>query len=248
MESGKKIIVVMPAYNTANVLKKTFGAMPKELVDEIILVDDGSSDDTANIARKLGMVVVSHGVNRGYGAAQKTGYSEAIKRGADGVVLLHSDNQYDPALLNKFIEAISEGGSDVVTGSRIAYGGAVKSGMPPWKYVSNRFLTGLENLILGTALSDYHNGYRAYSAGFLKQIPFEKFSDGFDFDTDIIVQAAIRKRRILEIPHKTRYEEDNSKMSFGRGIIYGLSILKTLFLYKMHEWGILKNELFEKVR
>lgn len=241
----KKVIVVMPAYNTAHVLKKTFDAMPKELVDEIILVDDCSTDDTKAAAERLGMSVIRHEANKGYGAAQKTGFTEALKRGADIAVLLHSDNQYDPGLLNKFIEPILEGRADIVTGSRIAYGNVLKDGMPIWKYISNIYLTGLENLVLGTRLTDFHNGYRSYSATFLKEIPFWRFSDRYDFDTDILIQAVLRKYRIAEIPHKTRYMDENSKMSFTRGIVYGISILKTLLLYTLHRSGILKNKLFE---
>lgn len=243
----KKVIVVMPAFNTADILKKTFDAIPKNLVDEIMLVDDCSADNTKKIAENLDITVIRHGINRGYGATQKTGYREALRRGAYAVVMLHSDNQYDPTLLNRFIEPILCDKADMVTGSRIAYGGALKNGMPIWKYISNIFLTRLENMVLGMHLTDCHNGYRAYSASFLKGVPFEKFSDKFDFDTDIIIQAAIRKYRIAEVPHKTRYLKENSQMSFTQGVIYGLSILKTLLLYILHKTGILRNELFKKV-
>lgn len=241
-----KTVVVMPAYNSAHVLQKTFDAMPKDLVDEIILVDDCSTDNTEEIARKLGMTVVRHEANKGYGAAQKTGYKEALKRGAYAVALLHSDNQYDPALLNRFIEPVASGAVDVVTGSRVAYGDVLKDGMPIWKYVSNIFLTRLENLVLGTHLTDFHNGYRAYSARFLRKIPFAKFSNSYDFDTDIIIQAAIRKCKLKEIPHRTRYMDENSKMSFIRGIMYGFNILRKLLLYILHKSNILKSKLFEK--
>ncbi|MBI5144523.1 MAG: glycosyltransferase family 2 protein [Candidatus Omnitrophica bacterium] len=247
MDSEKsKVIVVMPAYNTASILKKTFDAIPRELVDEIILVDDCSTDNTKAVAEGLGIHVIRHNINKGYGATQKTGYAEALRRGADMVVMLHSDNQYDPTILGKFIEPILQGKADVVTGSRIAYGGALKGGMPIWKYTSNIFLTRVENLVLGTHLTDFHNGYRAYSAEFLKTVPFNRFSDKFDFDTDIIIQAALRKYKIAEVPHKTRYLDENSQMSFIRGIIYGLSILKTLVLYILHQSKILKNDLFER--
>lgn len=242
----KKVVVVMPAFNTSHVLKKTFDAMPKDLVDKIILVDDCSTDNTEEVAESLGINVIRHDVNKGYGATQKTGYQEAIKRGAHMVVMLHSDNQYDPAILNEFIKPILRGEADVITGSRIAYGGALSGGMPIWKYISNIFLTRLENLVLGVHLTDWHNGYRAFSAQFLKEIPFEKFSDRFDFDTDIIIQAAIRKFTIKEVPHKTRYLNENSQMTFMRCVIYGFSILRTLFLYLLHKTRIFPNELFEK--
>lgn len=245
MENKKKVIVVMPAFNTSRVLEKTFKSIPPDLVEEVILVDDCSADNTKEVAEGLGITVLRHKINKGYGATQKTGYREALKRGAYIAVMLHSDNQYDPTILNKFIEPILNDRADMVTGSRIAYGNAVKDGMPIWKYISNIFLTRLENLVLNMHLTDCHNGYRAYSAKFLKEVPFEKFSDKFDFDTDIIIQAAIRKYRITEIPHKTRYLKENSQMSFTHGVIYGLSILKTLFLYILHKRGILRNELFK---
>lgn len=245
-ERKMKVVVVMPAYNTAHILAKTYDSMPKELVDEIILVDDCSTDGTRAIAEKLGIAVVSHAVNKGYGGAQKTGYTEALKRGADIVVLLHSDNQYDPSILNRFIVPILNGEADVVTGSRIAYGDVLKDGMPIWKYLSNRFLTRLENCVLGTTLSDFHNGYRSYRATFLREIPYGRFSNRYDFDTDIIIQAVLRGYRIAEVPHKTRYLSENSKMSFTRGIVYGLSILKTLLLYVLHTTGVRKSALFMK--
>jgi len=242
----KKTIVVMTAHNNAHVLNKTYEHMPKDKINEIVLVDDASTDNTHVIAEKLGMRVVRHPKNRGYGGAQKTGYKEAILRGADIVVLLHADNQYDPSLLNGFIEKIETGDADVVTGSRIAYGNVVKDGMPIWKYIANILLTRLENIVFRAKLSDFHNGYRAYSSKFLRGIPFEEFSDKFDFDTDIIIQACLNNARIAEIPHKTRYEEENSKMSFSKGIFYGLSILKTIILFLLNKMRVVKVKKFQK--
>ena len=240
-----KIIIIMPAYNTAHILETTYNDIPKAGISELILVDDGSVDDTAAVAKKLGITVVSHKKNSGYGAAQKTGYREALKKGADIVVMVHSDHQYDPTLTPKFIEPIASGKADVVTGSRMLEGGALEGGMPLWKYIPNRFLTELENAAFDTNLTDYHNGFRSYSRKALEAVPFEKLSDKFDFDTDIILQAAIRKFKIAEVAHQTRYRDENSQMPFGKAVRYGLKILFTVGKFKLHQWGIVHFELFQ---
>lgn len=245
MSNDPKVVIIMPAYNTAHVLAKTYADIPKAGISELILVDDGSSDGTAEAARKLGITVVSHEKNRGYGAAQKTGYREALKRGADIVVMVHSDHQYDPTLTPKFIEPIASGEADLVTGSRILEGGALEGGMPLWKYVPNRFLTWLENVSFGTKLTDYHNGFRSYSRRVLEAVPFERFSDKFDFDTDIILQAAMRRFRIAEVAHQTRYRDENSQMPFGKAVRYGLKILTTIARFRLHQAGLLRYDLFE---
>ncbi len=244
-ETRKKIAVVMPAYNVASILPKTLSELHADQIDEIIVVDDGSVDNTAEVAKDLGLTVVSHPKNRGYGGAQKTGYKTAIEKEADIIVMVHGDNQYDPSLTPKFIAKIRDEGYDVVTGTRMILGDALKKGMPMWKYLPNRLLTHLENFVFGTDISDYHNGFRAYSANFLKMVPLDLLSEKFDFDTDIIVQAAIRKCRIAEIPNPTRYEDENQQMPFYKGVIYGLSILGTVTKYIMHKIG-LKNKLFMK--
>ncbi|HNW45635.1 MAG TPA: glycosyltransferase family 2 protein [Elusimicrobiales bacterium] len=241
-----KVIVFMPAYNTGHVLETTYNDIPKAGISEFILVDDGSADDTVAVAKKLGITVVSHAKNSGYGAAQKTGYREALKRGADIVVMVHSDHQYDPTLTPKFIEPIASGAADAVTGSRMLAGGALEGGMPLWKYIPNRFLTELENLAFETNLTDYHNGFRSYSRKVLESVPFEMFSDRFDFDTDIIVQAAMRKFRIAEVAHQTRYRDENSQMPFGKAVQYGLKIVATVVKFKLHQWGISESELFRE--
>ncbi len=235
----------MPAYNVANVLEKTVSAIPKGWVDEIIVVNDGSTDATPDIAKRLGLSLVSHSRSHGYGAVQKTGYKEALKRNADFVVMVHGDNQYDPALVPEFVKKMRDEKYDVVTGSRMILGDVLKNGMPLWKYVSNRFLTGLENTVFQTNVSDYHNGYRAFTAEFLHQIPLDLLSDKFDFDTDILIQAAIRKARIAEIPHPTRYEDENSQMPFKKAVRYGLMILVTVAHYLLHKAGIWKQKAFE---
>lgn len=234
----------MPAYNVAQMLPKTIAELPPESADEILLVDDGSSDGTGDIGRRLGLSVVSHQRNMGYGAAQKTGYREAMKRNADIVVMLHGDNQYDPSFVPQFIEKIGGEGYDVVTGTRMVLGDVLRGGMPLWKYIPNRFLTTLENLVFHTKLTDYHNGYRAYSAEFLKRVPLDLLSDKFDFDTDIIIQAAIRRARIAEIPHPTRYLAENSQMSFRKGVSYGVGILRTVCRYLLHKSGLWRQEVF----
>jgi glycosyltransferase involved in cell wall biosynthesis len=239
-----KTIIVIPGYNVANVLPKTIAAIPAGCADEILLVDDGSSDETGRVAAGLGITVLSHARNRGYGAAQKTGYCEAIGRGAGVVVLLHGDNQYDPSLVPTFVTRIRREGYDVVTGTRMALGDARRNGMPFWKYVPNRLLTRFENWAFKTELSDYHDGYRAFSTGFLKKVPLHLLSDSFDFDTDIIVQAAIRKARIGEVPHPTRYLNENSQMPFAEAVLYGLRVVRTTCRYLVHQSGLYRQRLF----
>jgi len=241
--NAKKSFVVIPAHNVARILPKAISALPKDNIDEIIVVDDGSSDNTAEVARNLGLSVIRHDKNKGYGATQKTGFKDALQKGADIVVLVHGDDQYDPSLASLFFSKITDEGFDVVTGTRMVLGDALREGMPLWKYIPNRFLTHLENFLFGTHLTDYHNGYRAYSAEFLKRIPLDLLSDRFDFDTDIIIQAAIRGCKIGEIPNPTRYKAENSQMSFLEGVQYGLSILLTAAKYALHMFGF-KNRLF----
>jgi len=241
----RKVFVILPAYNAEKTLKMTMEDIPKKGISEIILVDDGSNDGTATLAERLGITVISHGQNKGYGAAQKTGYKEALKKGADIVVMVHADHQYDPTLTPEFIGPIASGKADAVTGSRMLNGGALKGGMPIWKYIPNRFLTKLENFTFNTNLTDYHNGFRAYGRKVLESVPFEKLSDRFDFDTDIILQIAIRGFKISEVAHHTRYRQENSQMSFSKGIRYGIGILLTVGKFKLHQWGIKHFELFE---
>lgn len=245
-ESNKsKVAIVMPCFNTADTILRTVATVRKSCDPEIIIaVDDGSKDNSAAVATDAGCHVVIHEQNRGYGGAQKTGYRTAIEHGADVVVLVHGDNQYDPSLTGDFVRMV-ESGYPVVTGTRMVLGDALASGMPWWKYIANRFLTGLENASFGTNLTDFHNGFRAYSSAFLKSVPFETFSEKFDFDTDIILHAALRKIPIAEIPHTTRYREENSQMSFWNGVKYGTRILGTVARYHAHRIGLRREPLFD---
>jgi len=241
-----KVAVVMPCFNTEQTMARTLLAAKKSCpIDFAVVADDGSSDRTAQIGKELGCHVVSHRKNRGYGGAQKTGFRKALDLGADVIVLVHGDNQYDPSLTGEFARKVQTEGYPVVTGTRMVLGDALKSGMPWWKYVANKFLTGLENMAFGTRLTDFHNGFRAYSASFLKSIPFETFSEKFDFDTDIILHAALRGERIAEIPHTTRYREENSQMTFAHGVRYGCGILLTVGKYFAHRLGLRHEPLFD---
>lgn len=243
-----KVVVVMPAYNAAKTLRITYQDIPHQQVDGIILVDDGSTDETLAVARELNLTCFVHARNFGYGANQKTCYTEALKEGADIVVMLHPDYQYDPTLLPQLVAPIEAGEADIVLGSRFLLGSVMKQGMPWWKYVSNRFLTKLENLILGLRLSEYHTGYRAYSRQALEELPFLLNSDKFVFDQDILVQAANRGFRIREVPVPTKYFPEASSANFVASSIYGLSILLLLARYLLHRTGLVKQRQFESLQ
>jgi 2-polyprenyl-3-methyl-5-hydroxy-6-metoxy-1,4-benzoquinol methylase len=240
-----KTIVVLPAYNAAKTLKATYEDIPKDIVDEIILVDDKSRDDTVKIAKELGITVYEHKVNKGYGANQKTCYEKALEHGADIVVMVHPDYQYDPTVVPNMIEPIKRGRADAVFGSRMLKGGALIGGMPLWKHNVNILLTALANIILKTYLTEYHSGFRAYSAAFLKSIRFKDNSDNFVFDFEVITQAISNYCKIEEIPIKTRYFDEASSIKLGPSIIYGLGILYTLFKFMLHEKNMIKFKQFE---
>jgi glycosyltransferase involved in cell wall biosynthesis len=240
-----KVVVVMPAYNAARTLRITYQDIPVQHVDHVILVDDGSTDETLSIARELNLTAFVHARNFGYGANQKTCYTEALKEGADIVVMLHPDYQYDPTLLPKLVAPIEAGEADIVLGSRFLLGSVMKQGMPWWKYISNRFLTRLENLVLGLRLSEYHTGYRAYSRQVLEELPFLLNSDKFVFDQEILVQAAHRRFRVREVPVPTKYFPEASSAGFLDSSIYGLSILLLLARYLLHRTSLVKQKQFE---
>ncbi len=228
----KKVIVVMPAYNAEKTLERTYEDIPKAIVNEIILCDDFSSDRTVEIARMLNLTVIPHTKNMGYGANQKTCYKEALQRSADIVIMLHPDYQYDAKKIPGLIHPILEGNSDVVLGSRILNRGALKGGMPFYKYISNRISTIYENRVLGLNLSEYHTGFRAYSRKFLEAVNWQNYSDDFLFDAQILIEAARRGFRITEIPIETRYFKEASQINIFRGIKYGIGIFFELEKYK----------------
>jgi 2-polyprenyl-3-methyl-5-hydroxy-6-metoxy-1,4-benzoquinol methylase len=234
VKKDMKVVVVLPAYNAAKTIKKTVDDIPKDSVNEIILVDDASSDNTVQLAKQLGLKVFTHKKNRGYGGNQKTCYTKALEDGADIVVMVHPDYQYDPVVIPKLIEPIREGKADAVFGSRMMKGGALVGGMPLWKHNANILLTAIENVVFGTFLTEYHSGFRAYSARLLRTVNFNQNSEGFIFDTEIIAQLLVQNYKIEEIPIKTRYFDEASSIKLWPSIVYGLGILKTICKYMIH--------------
>ena len=237
MINGKKIVVVLPAYNAAKTLEVTVKEIP-EVVDECILVDDNSRDETAEVARRLGLIVEVHPKNRGYGGNQKTCYAKALEHGADVVVMLHPDYQYTPLLVTPMATMIAYGVYDVSLGSRILGGGALRGGMPLYKYVANRFLTAFQNLMMGAKLSEYHTGFRAFSKEVLASLPIEANSDDFVFDNQFLAQAVLNGARIGEISCPTKYFAEASSINFRRSSIYGLGVLKTSLEFRLAKWGL----------
>jgi glycosyltransferase involved in cell wall biosynthesis len=248
MTKKQKVVVVMPAYNAAKTLKMTYADLPHDVVDLVILVDDGSKDETIRIARELGLELFVHDRNYGYGANQKTCYREALRAGADIVVMVHPDYQYDPTLLPQVIAPIQRAEADVVLGSRLLGGQALQGGMPWWKYVSNRFLTWCENTVFGLKLAEYHTGYRAYTREALEAVNLETNSDNFIFDQEIMAQFVEVGARVAEIPVPTRYFAHASSASFFQSTVYGLSILGLLFRYQLHRWGLRRTRQFTSLR
>jgi len=246
MLNGEKIIIVLPAYNAEKTLMQTYEEIPKDIVDDIILVDDGSRDNTAEISKKLGIRTIIHPSNKGYGANQKTCYREALKKNPDIIIMLHPDYQYSPKLILAMASMISSGLYDVVLASRILGRGAIRGGMPLYKYISNRVLTMIENYMLGYKLTEYHTGYRAYSSEVLKNIPFTKNSDDFVFDNEILAQIIYFKYRIAEISCPTRYFPEASSINFSRSVKYGLGVLSTGLKFLIHKMKIKKVSIFVK--
>jgi glycosyltransferase involved in cell wall biosynthesis len=239
MLNGKKIVAVLPAYNAARTLEMTYREIPREIVDDVILVDDASRDHTAEVARSLGITTIVHEQNKGYGGNQKTCYRAALELGADIVIMLHPDYQYTPKLLPAMASMIAWGEFDAVLASRILGTGALKGGMPLYKYIANRLLTLTENLLLGQKLSEYHTGYRAFSRELLETLPLDRNSDDFVFDNQMLAQIAWFDFRIGELSCPTKYFDDASSINFRRSVVYGLGVLATAVKFRLCRMGLL---------
>jgi glycosyltransferase involved in cell wall biosynthesis len=246
MLNGKKIIVVMPAYNAEKTLLKTYNEIPFEIVDDVILVDDASYDRTSEIAKSMGIKTIIHETNLGYGANQKTCYRTALELGADIIIMVHPDYQYTPKLIPALASMIAYGEFDAVLASRILGIGALQGGMPLYKYIANRFLTLFENLLLNHKLSEYHTGYRAFSRKILERLPLENNSNDFLFDNQMLAQIIWFGYRIGEVSCPTKYFPESSSINFRRSLMYGLGVLKTSLQFRLQKWGILSSPIFTR--
>ncbi len=244
MVRKNKIVVVMPAYNAAKTLITTYNEIPLDLVDEVLLVDDASTDETSKIAKELGITVIVHEKNLGYGGNQKTCYEAALKAGADIIIMLHPDYQYTPKLIGAMAYLLDSGEFDIVLGSRILGGKSRSGGMPLYKYIANRGLTFFQNWIMGAKLSEYHTGYRAYTKKVLETLPWKEDSNDFVFDNQFLSQAIYANFRIGEITCPTKYFKEASSINFTRSVKYGLGCLSTAALFRLNRWGIVKSSLF----
>ncbi len=248
VRKNHKIIAVLPAYEAERTLERTLNDIPSDWADEIIVVDDASPDGTVAEAKRLGLSPILHERNIGYGGNQKTCYLEALKRGADVVIMIHPDHQYDPVLVPEMVLPILRGDADVVFGSRMLWrGGAKRGGMPWWKRIANVGLTAVENSVLGLHLSEYHSGFRAYSRKVLETIPFQENSNNFVFDTEFIIQLKVHGFRIREIPIPTRYFKDAHTVGFQAGVWYGFGILRALGEYALARMNIRTSSKFRKL-
>jgi len=246
MMSAVKVVIVMPAYQAAKTLQQTYDEIPLEFRNDIILVDDASTDNTVDVAQNLGLKVIRHPKNRGYGGNQKTCYINALAAGADIVVMVHPDHQYDATVIPDLTQPIMDEWADAVFGSRMLGGHSIDGGMPGWKYNANIFLTALANFVFRRYLTEIHSGFRAYSRKYLETVRFEENSDDFVFDTEIIAQGMACNLFFTEVPISTRYFDEASSINFKRSIVYGLSILGVLFRYTLHQAKIIKLRQFTK--
>ena len=246
MLNDLRIVVVLPAYKAAKTLERTLADIPRDVVDELLLVDDASPDDTVSVAESLGITTIVHPKNRGYGGNQKTCYTEALRRGADVVVMLHPDYQYTPKLVGAMAWMIASGEYDAVLASRILGKGALKGGMPYWKYVANRFLTAFENILLGVKLSEYHSGYRAFSRQVLETLPLEENNDDFVFDNEMLAQAVHFGFRLGEISCPTKYFPEASSINFARSVKYGFGVIGTAIRFRLQHLGWARYKMFSE--
>jgi glycosyltransferase involved in cell wall biosynthesis len=246
MLNNKKIVVVLPAYNAALTLERTYKEIPLDIVDEVVLVDDNSKDDTVKVATAIGIKhIIKHEANKGYGGNQKSCYKKALDLGADIVIMLHPDYQYTPLLIPAISSIIANELYPVVLASRILGNGALKGGMPMYKYIFNRFLTLFENIFLGQKLSEYHTGYRAFSGEVLRSIDFTHNSDDFVFDNEMISQIFMNGFEIAEITCPTKYFEEASSINFSRSMKYGMGVLRVSLTHRLHKWGMIKSNLYK---
>lgn len=246
MYKHKKVIVVLPAYNAAQTLEKTYREIPMDLVDEVILCDDASRDNTVELAKSLGIThIISHPENKGYGGNQKSLYNKALELKGDIIIMLHPDYQYTPLLIPSFVNIIGEGLYPVVLGSRILGKGALKGGMPLYKYIANRFLTMVQNLLIGYKLSEYHTGYRAFSAEVLRSINYNANSDDFVFDNQMLSQIIYKGFDIAEVTCPTKYFEEASSINFSRSVKYGLGVLSVSVSHLLCKTGLLRSEIYK---
>lgn len=245
MLNNKKVVVVLPAYNAALTLEKTFLEIPVDIVDEVVLVDDASKDDTVEVGRKLGIKhIIRHDANKGYGGNQKSCYNKALELGADIVIMVHPDYQYTPKLILAMSSIIANDVYPAVFGSRILGKGALKGGMPMYKYIFNRFLTLTQNILIGQKLSEYHTGYRAFSAEVLRNINYMANSDDFIFDNEMVSQVFMKGYDIAEVTCPTKYFEEASSINFRRSSIYGLGVLRVSLQHRLHKWGLIKAKIY----
>lgn len=243
---GKKIVVVLPAYNAALTLERTYAEIPFDIVDDVVLVDDNSSDDTSEVGRKLGIKhVIKHEKNKGYGGNQKSCYKKALELNADVIIMLHPDYQYTPMLIPSMSYLIAQDLYPVVLGSRILGKGALNGGMPMYKYIFNRMLTLFENILLNQKLSEYHTGYRAFSADVIRSIDIDANDDDFIFDNEMLAQIFMKGYEIAEVTCPTKYFEEASSINFKRSSKYGLGVLRVAMQYRLHKWGIIKHKIFK---
>ena len=247
-ENELKVVIVLPAYNASKTLLRTLAEIPPKFSKHIILVDDASSDDTVAVAKGIGLRVFQHDKNKGYGANQKTCYKEALKMGADIVVMVHPDHQYDASVIPELVQPIKEKVADAVFGSRMLGGHPLEGGMPWWKYIANIFLTAFANVSFGRYLTEIHSGFRAYSRKYLETVQFEDNSDDFVFDTEMIAQGMSCKLFFREIPVDTRYFPEASSISFSRSVIYGIGIMIVLFRYILHQSGVWNFQQYKPIK